>query len=707
MNLIMTKGYSVDLLRLLMLLIVVDVGSIPINRGLIQAIPTSLPPQPIGEATKASNLQRIPPGVQGRSYFTYFYIKTLTLEQYLALDLNNTRRRFTCPVNSTFEVKGQLRKELRKISFSYGPSNSAVEHISNVLKIASIFNAQESTLIHVFLLTLEGIAKRWFERTSTECTKSWSDLKQNFIRRFCPPAMIFKQLSEIQNFKQEEGKSIFDSWERYNDLLFKCPFHDLNDHQKVNTFYNGLNSQIRRAVDSNGLIPGLTTLDELKSIQKLVEHLHKWHCEENHMTTLDLLLIITEKLKLLNHEMEELKVDFHKLNTDDDIKSYYAEVKSIRSSKINFDKTYTEPTNRPTNLKEKFKQCLKLEQKVNHLAQLISTHKPKHTLMPKTETFGEKVKRRILEENKEPTTTHEKPKQQLQKVFSHEIKELPALYSATFQNKLPPKETDPVSFILPCIIGNHSMRNALADLGARIKENVLVKISNFVFPVDFIVLDIMEDENVLIILGMPMLVTAHAKIDVYGKKISLGVGNDQVRDFKNYLSPKYESQDIISLSPSESVEIKEDFSMKLCDPDKRMSIGLEEFVDIDDMWDDLDPGILTNEKAKTEPDNLQLSCKIGEFVEKGLTEVLFGHPFKEQIGLVEDRSKGTLWFKSNPEARRHLSRLARLIIMISSRKRPASLYHMPSDINLQIASFRAILAIVSSEEFLCKEDIVS
>ncbi|GJX99004.1 hypothetical protein Tco_0356023, partial [Tanacetum coccineum] len=46
--------------------------SIPINRDLIQAIPTSLPPQPIGEATKASNLQRIPPGVQGRSHFTYF-----------------------------------------------------------------------------------------------------------------------------------------------------------------------------------------------------------------------------------------------------------------------------------------------------------------------------------------------------------------------------------------------------------------------------------------------------------------------------------------------------------------------------------------------------------------------------------------------------------------------------------------------------------
>ncbi|GKC66932.1 putative ribonuclease H-like domain-containing protein [Tanacetum coccineum] len=296
-------------------------------------------------------------------------IESLTLEQYLALDQNNTRRRFTYPDDSTFEIKGQLLRELRKISFSGCPTDSVVEHISNVLEIASIFNAQESTL----------------------------------VQRFCPPAMIFKQLSEIQNFKQEDGESLFSTWERYNDLLFKCPFHDLNDHQKVNTFYNGLNSQTRQTVDTNGLIHGLTASDALKSFQKLVEHSHKWHCKENHTTTPDPLRIITKKLKLLNHEMEELTVDFRKLNMDDVRRSYYA-----------------------------------------------------------------KVKRRILEENKEPTTTPDKPKQQLQKVVSHKIKESPTHYSVTRQNKLPPKETDPESFILPCIIGNHSMSNALADLGASI-----------------------------------------------------------------------------------------------------------------------------------------------------------------------------------------------------------------------------------------------
>ncbi|GKD59515.1 hypothetical protein Tco_1297024, partial [Tanacetum coccineum] len=69
-----------------------SLGSIPINRGLIQAIPTSLPPQPIGEATKASNLQRIPPGVQGRSHFTYFLY---LIVQIRILNHGRSRRRYS------------------------------------------------------------------------------------------------------------------------------------------------------------------------------------------------------------------------------------------------------------------------------------------------------------------------------------------------------------------------------------------------------------------------------------------------------------------------------------------------------------------------------------------------------------------------------------------------------------------------------------
>ncbi|GKB90346.1 hypothetical protein Tco_0962618 [Tanacetum coccineum] len=65
-------------------------GTITINRGLIQVILRLLPPQPIGEATKASNLQRIPPGVQGRSHFTYFLYLIVQIMNPIFLDYHVT-----------------------------------------------------------------------------------------------------------------------------------------------------------------------------------------------------------------------------------------------------------------------------------------------------------------------------------------------------------------------------------------------------------------------------------------------------------------------------------------------------------------------------------------------------------------------------------------------------------------------------------------
>ena len=45
-------------------------------------------------------------------------------------------------------------------------------------------------------------------------------------------------------------------------------------------------------------------------------------------------------------------------------------------------------------------------------------------------------------------------------------------------------------------------------------EDVLVKVDKFIFLTDFIVLDMEEDKEIPIILGMPFLATGKALIDV-------------------------------------------------------------------------------------------------------------------------------------------------------------------------------------------------
>ncbi|GJX02399.1 putative reverse transcriptase domain-containing protein [Tanacetum coccineum] len=61
-----------------------------------------------------------------------------------------------------------------------------------------------------------------------------------------------------------------------------------------------------------------------------------------------------------------------------------------------------------------------------------------------------------------------------------------------------------------------------------IAENMLVGIGKFVFPVDFIILDMPKDIKVPLILERPFLSTAHAKIDVFKRKITLRVGEERI-----------------------------------------------------------------------------------------------------------------------------------------------------------------------------------
>nr|GEV96747.1 DNA-directed DNA polymerase [Tanacetum cinerariifolium] len=80
-------------------------------------------------------------------------------------------------------------------------------------------------------------------------------------------------------------------------------------------------------------------------------------------------------------------------------------------------------------------------------------------------------------------------------------------------------------------------------------ENLLVKINKFIFLVDFVVLEIGEDESVLIILGCPFLAMAHAIIDVDDERMSLRVGKETVETNQNH-----EKAQEISFHPRHKVE---------------------------------------------------------------------------------------------------------------------------------------------------------
>ncbi|GKA13555.1 hypothetical protein Tco_0693201, partial [Tanacetum coccineum] len=91
----------------------------------------------------------------------------------------------------------------------------------------------------------------------------------------------------------------------------------------------------------------------------------------------------------------------------------------------------------------------------------------------------------------------------------------------------------------------------------------------------------------------------------------------------NYLLPDYEDPGVIPLSPNRSLGSNWDPFAEIQDSNNNMGIGIDDFVAIDDLWDDLDPGALTNEQPlkleflnvgkrvhRHNPYNLQITCKI-------------------------------------------------------------------------------------------------
>ncbi|GJS71264.1 reverse transcriptase domain-containing protein [Tanacetum coccineum] len=99
------------------------------------------------------------------------------------------------------------------------------------------------------------------------------------------------------------------------------------------------------------------------------------------------------------------------------------------------------------------------------------------------------------------------------------------------------------------------LANKTTQFPKGIAENIMVKIDKFVFPVDFVILDMEEDHRIPIILGRPFLATAHAMIDVFNKKISFEVGDEIITFYleKSMKFPPsnedtYHAADIIDLS---------------------------------------------------------------------------------------------------------------------------------------------------------------
>ena len=106
---------------------------------------------------------------------------------------------------------------------------------------------------------------------------TWSDLADKYLLKYFPPTKNAKLRSEITSFHQFE-ESLCDAWERFKELLRKCPHHGIPCRIQLETFYNGLNLSTRLMVDAsaNGALLSKSYNEAYEILERIANNNYQW-----------------------------------------------------------------------------------------------------------------------------------------------------------------------------------------------------------------------------------------------------------------------------------------------------------------------------------------------------------------------------------------------------------------------------------------------
>ncbi|GJT41215.1 hypothetical protein Tco_0941080 [Tanacetum coccineum] len=475
-------------------------------------------------------------------------------------------------------------------------------------------------MLRVFPISLTGAASRWLRNEPTGSIKTWEDLKTKFLNKYCPPGRTAKKMEEINNFQQEPDETLYQAWERFKELLMKCPQHYLTEMQEVILFYNGLDVPTRQILDSRGR--STETSDGLAAIQAQLNNLGREikkvnekvyaaqvgceQCKGPHYTK-DFPL--KEEGKTLEeayytqfggpfqgggyratapgyYQRNNANPSYQerRQSMEDTLSKFMSESAKRHEENSNLIKEIRATTDAA--IRNQGASIKTLEIQIGQMSKNSKLlYKSRQTMVP----FPSRLDNHFREEEE----------------GNYGPKFTEAYGASRINNVIPRKENDPRR------LGELAHTRLTVELADRtvkypkgIAKNVLVGIGKFTFPVDFIILDMPEDIKVPLIHERPFLSTARAKIDVYKRKITLRVREERIV-FSNVkpamlnrsLDPFLE--DYIKLMPTiKEGEVIEEFRTR----DEELDTEIDDY-----------PSYCDSDK-KTHIDcahNLKFSCMIG------------------------------------------------------------------------------------------------
>ncbi|PIN10844.1 DNA-directed DNA polymerase [Handroanthus impetiginosus] len=422
-------------------------------------------------------------------------------------------------------------------------------------------------------------------------------------------------------FRQGVTKIVYEAWSRFKKMLWNCSKHDILRHIQVHTFYHGLTDGGKDKLDHlNG---GSFLSETIAKCHNLLNNLVANHYEKNLEWATPLKSVIIRKFQ--NNPYSNTynpgwrqHPNFSWSNNQGQgsaprfqqgvLRQVQQPIQEKKPSLEEMLMQFMASTSSRKQTKMKGKEVISEENKKEVEASFeISKHITLQLLFPQRPQNFKKLHINILfAEAFEQMPSYVKFMKDIlskkRRLGDYEMVTLTEEYSVIIQNKLPPKLKDPGSFTIPNAIGTHFSKRASCNLRASINlipysiyrtlrlgkakpisitlqladrsltylkkviEYILVKVDKFIFPADFIVLDIEVNSEIPIIHERPFLATSRTLIDVKKGELTMRVQDQQIM-FNVFKAMKFpnESNECFSISIFDNLAGREAFTERPLD----------------------------------------------------------------------------------------------------------------------------------------------
>ncbi|CAN6544237.1 unnamed protein product [Malus baccata var. baccata] len=185
---------------------------------------------------------------------------------------------------STFEIKQNMLNILPTFHglSSDDPNMHIAEFLIGCKNILVRGFSAESIKLRLFPYTLKDQARRWLLTLPSGSISTWAQLSEKFLNKYYPASKTLDMRTQILSFAQKPNEEVHEAWERFKELIRKCPHSGINTTDQMHIFFRGLNMTTKTLVNAScgGSYKDKNTQEACLLFEKMAADTQQWAVEQ-------------------------------------------------------------------------------------------------------------------------------------------------------------------------------------------------------------------------------------------------------------------------------------------------------------------------------------------------------------------------------------------------------------------------------------------